>query len=214
MSDRVLVCFALPEEAGPFRRSAGRQTGIHLVVTGMGQRRAAASARTALVAVQPALVLTCGFAGGLNPALAAGDVIFDAPGPFPLGEALLAAGARPGTFHCADRIAATAAEKHELRVSTGADAVEMESAAIQAVCVEAGVPCATVRVISDAAGEDLPVDFNRFTRADQSLDLGRLVLAAACSPRLVGGLLRLRRTTRLAAERLAEVLAAAILTGR
>jgi adenosylhomocysteine nucleosidase len=93
-----------------------------------------------------------------------------------------------------------------LRAQTGADAVEMESAAIQAVCAEAGVPCATVRVISDAAGEDLPLDFNRFTRPDYRLDFGRLLWAVVRTPAVVRPLLRLRRTTRAAALRLAAVL--------
>jgi hypothetical protein len=58
------------------------------------------------------------------------------------------------------------------------------------------------------------VDFNRFTRADQRLDLGRLVLAVLRSPGLVGPLLRLRHTTHLAAVRLGEVLSAVTLQDR
>ena len=118
----------------------------------------------------------------------------------------MVAGAEPATFFSTDRIATTAAEKKQLRAETGADAVEMESAAIHAVCAERGIPCATVRVISDTAHEDLPLDFNALAKADKNLDLGKLFLAVAKSPAKIGALMELQRRTKFAAERLAEVL--------
>jgi hypothetical protein len=62
-------------------------------------------------------------------------------------------------------------------------------------------------VISDIAGEDLPLDFNALSKPDKNLDYGRLFLAIAKSPRKIGALMQLQKRTQFAAERLAEVLA-------
>jgi len=74
------------------------------------------------------------------------------------------------------------------------------------VCAERGIPCVTVRVISDTADEDLPLDFNALAKADKSIDFGKLFLAIAKSPGKIGALMALQKKTRLAAERLAAVL--------
>jgi adenosylhomocysteine nucleosidase len=125
-------------------------------------------------------------------------------------QRLVAAGARPAKFFCADRIATTAAEKKKLRDETAADAVEMESAAIHELCRARGLPCVTVRVISDRADEDLPLDFNALARPDKSLDAGKLAWAVARSPGKIGALLELQKKTDQAARQLAAVLAKTI----
>jgi len=203
----VLVCFALKEEAAPFRKIAAKESGISVLVTGIGRRNAEKSVRDFLDGNSPELILTCGFAGGLNPDLKPGDVIFEIGNrKSEIGNELLAAGARPAKFFCANRIAVTVAEKKELREETGADAVEMESEAIQTVCQERGIPCITIRAISDRADEDLPLDFNRLSKPDQSLNYGKLFLAIAKSPGKIGALRRLQKNAKFAAERLAQVL--------
>lgn len=212
---RVLVCFALSEEAKPFRERIAAHPEVGLLVTGMGKQNAGQSLRAwlasrgqaeATAANHPKLVLTCGFAGALDSALALGEVVFSADNESGLRPKLLSTGAREVLFHCADRIAATAAEKRALRQTTGADAVEMESGVIRCLCREHGLPSATVRVISDTAEEDLPLDFNLLTTADQRMDYAKLALALVKSPGKVAALLRLQRQTRHAAERLAETL--------
>jgi adenosylhomocysteine nucleosidase len=255
-----LICFALKEEAAPFRKiAAGKaataQAGISILLTGIGRQNAEKSvreflagnsggasvpasrlqnastgqARLARTLAPPDLVLTCGFAGGLNPDLKLGEVVFETSFPnssrgneaqtgigeklepahigcYELEEKLLAAGAKPAKIFYADRIATTVAEKKKLRAETGADAVEMESAAIHAVCREHGIPCATVRVISDTASEDLPLDFNTLAKPDKSLDFGKLFLTIAKSPGKIGALMELQKKTSFAAKRLANVL--------
>jgi nucleoside phosphorylase len=204
LQGKTLLCFALKEEAValPPKIWSWRAT---VLITGIGRQNAGRSVRDFLASNSPSRVLTCGFAGGLNPELAHGTVVF-ATDDAQLRGKLPGAGAKPAKFFCATRIATTAVEKAELRRSTAADAVEMESEAIQAVCRERGVPCATVRVISDTANEDLPLDFNRLSNADSSLNYGKLALAVAKSPGKIPALLRLQKNSKFAAERLAEVL--------
>jgi adenosylhomocysteine nucleosidase len=203
----TLICFALKEEAAPFRTGLRRGHPVSVLLTGIGRQNAEKSLREFLATNSPELVLTCGFAGGLNPALKLGDVLFEIGNrKSEIGNQLVAAGAKPAKFFCADRIATTVAEKKKLRDETGADVVEMESAAIHAVCAERGIPCATVRAISDTANEDLPLDFNALAKPDKSLDCAKLFLAIAKSPGKVGALMELQRKTRFAAEQLAAVL--------
>ena len=203
----MLICFALKEEAAPFRKIAAAKSGVSLLVVGIGQRNADHAVRKFLSSHAPELVLTCGFAGGLNADLKLGEVVYSASSHAPkVQNQLRAAGAKPATFFCADRIATTVAEKKKLRADTGADAVEMESAAIHAVCAERGIPCVTVRVISDTAHEDLPLDFNALAKPDKNLDFKKLFFAIAKSPGKIGALLQLQTKTKFAAQRLAGVL--------
>lgn len=202
----VLVCFALIEEADAFQKLAAGRDDVSILITGIGQQNAETSFRRFLEGNSPRQVLTCGFAGGLNPDLKIGDVVFSTL-QRTSWDALAKQGARSVYFHCANRIATTAAEKTELRRKTRQDAVEMESGHIQQLCRERKIPCTTVRVISDTADENMPFDFNKLSKPDSSLDFGKLAWAILKSPGKIPALLRLRKNTNLAAQRLAEVLA-------
>jgi adenosylhomocysteine nucleosidase len=205
-SELALVCFALPEEAKPFRKQLRERPTVRVLVTGMGRRNTERALTAELMETKLARVFTCGFAGGLDPALTLNEVLFETTDAM-LAARLSAAGLRAARFHCASRMAVTAADKAALRRETGADAVEMESAYIHRLCREHGIPCATVRVISDAAGENMPLDFNQFTTTGMKIHFGRLALALGKSPTKITGLLRLQRQTAAAARALADALA-------
>ena len=148
-------------------------------------------------------VVSAGFCGALDPALRIGDIVVSgevprsAPSPFVEGELL-----------SMDRVAVTAAEKRELRRNTGAVAVEMESAAVARKAREWNVPFRSVRVVSDTALDDLPLDFNLYRDASGRFSRWRIAAAALRRPlTAVPGLVRLDRNCRQAAESLGEFLA-------
>jgi adenosylhomocysteine nucleosidase len=209
----TLVCFAVKEEATPFRRTARGQPDIEVVLTGMGARNAEKAIRAALTTGRPSLVLSAGFAGGLRPGLSSGSVVFSAEGQPELEKSLRGAGAKAAKFHFVARVATNASQKRELREQTGADAVEMESQVIRSICQEQGIPSATVRVILDTANDDLPLDFNELMTDDQELDGRKLARAVLKSPGKISGLLRLQKQSASAARRLAGVLEQVLLHG-
>ena len=201
----ILVCFAVAQEAAPFLEVAPPRARV--LVTGMGRIAARHAVEKALAKERPEFLLTSGFAGGLNPALETGAVLHAAAGLPVIQGALQDAGARAGQFYGTDRVVCSRAEKARLWTGTGADAVEMESAHIEEVCRRSGIGCATIRVILDPAGEDLPLDFNRVMGPDQRMAPLKLAQALARKPSLLPRLLRLGRQSRVAAQILARVLA-------
>jgi adenosylhomocysteine nucleosidase len=197
----VLVCFAVKEEAKFFVADA-----CQTIVTGMGVKNASKGILEVLSKNKPALVLTTGFAGGLNPKLKVGDVVFEEDAEAGLRAGLIKLNAVPVRFHCASKVAVTAADKEELWKATGADVVEMESSAIRKISRQHGIPSATIRVISDAAGEDLPLDFNALMTPDDRIDFAKLALKLISGPQKIPQLIRFQKQTSFAARNLAEVL--------
>jgi adenosylhomocysteine nucleosidase len=148
-------------------------------------------------------ILSIGFCGALDPALRIGDIVVSGEVPKGLGASFV-----QGDVVSVDRVAITARDKRDLRAATGAAVVEMESAAVAQKAREWDVPFGCVRVVSDAAGEDLPLDFNRYRDADGRFERTRIVLAALGRPfTVLPGLVRLDRHCRRASERLGEFLA-------
>ncbi len=208
MNRKVLVCFAVKEEAAPFRRRFGpQQSRAEVLITGLGAANAERTLRALLNSPhRPALVLSCGFAGGLRPGLETGAVLYETEAGQGIKSRLEEAGARMGRFMFSTRVATTAEEKRALWEESKADAVEMESQTICVICREQGIPSATVRVVLDTAARDLPLDFNQLMTADQRMSYGKLALALVRSPGKIEALLQLQKQSRSAAEKLADVL--------
>ena len=197
-----LFCFAVQQEAKPFLKRVRGRDDVRCLITGMGTKNAESALRGALKDFLPQSVLTCGFAGALHPDLQIGDVVCSHEPWSP--------NAKKVQFTCTERVATTVAEKAILRNRTGADVVEMESAIITRVCHELGLPCRTVRVISDTAHEDLPLDFNALMTEEKKLSAWKLAWAIARSPQRIPALMRLGKNSALASERLADVLVAGL----
>ena len=190
------------------RMAVLRGNTILLAANGPGPKLAAQAVDVVHERAQVDGLVSIGFCGALAPALAPCDIF--------VATEVLGAGAvsrpadsmRPfktGKLLSIDRVASTAAEKSELR-KTGADAVEMEAGAVAERAEHWNLPFYVIRVVTDAADESLPLDFNRLAKADKNLDYGKLAWAIAKAPGKIGALLELQKKTRFAAERLAAVL--------
>lgn len=171
----------------------------------MGKDNARACIQQCLRESTPELVLTCGFAGALNPQLRLNQVVFESDHAR-LDNALLKAGAIKASFICADRVASTAKEKQRLWQTHQADVVEMESSVIRSVCAQSGIPSATVRVISDAANEDLPIDFNQVMTSRQTIDFIKLTSILVRSPGTIARLIAFRKQIVRAGRALGQTL--------
>ena len=178
----------------------------------MGQANADTAIRATLTNVQPSLVLTCGFAGGLNPKYRVGEILFDADDSI-LSQRLLLNSAHRATFHCTDTIATTSEAKHALHLQTGADAVEMESGIIRRLCAEKRIPSATIRIISDGVNDSLPIDFAKFLTAEKKVHVPSLALHVLMRPARLIALLKFHHSLRRLAAKLAHALITALPTG-
>lgn len=183
-----------------------------LVAAGEGPNRAEAAARWAVETQSPRAVLSTGYCGGLDPGLNVGDIwtateVRDASGAsFPAVPPRSARKTNCGAVLSIDRVAVTAKEKAQLR-STGAGVVEMEAAAVGAVAREKGLPFHCIRVVSDSAASDLPVDFNRFRGPDGCIDARRAALSVIPRPWLWPRLVRLSVGASRASKLLGDYLA-------
>jgi len=186
----------------------GRFSGTDVAALAVG---VGGGARGAVIEEQPRLVVSCGFSGGLDPALAPGDLVVATAVRDETGDELVAPrsvrqqalralhGLRcfEGDLVCATSVAATEAEKLAL-ARPGTLAVDMESHPAARAAAEAGVPWLALRAIVDPLRSSLP----SFAREPQGSYLGPALKYALSGPRAAGDLLQLARRARIAATAL------------
>jgi len=108
------------------------------------------------------------------------------------------------TLITVDRIVPTAEEK--ARLAFFGEAVDMESAIIMSHFAAAAVPGVTIRAVSDAADEDLPIDFDRCLTPQGAIKPMSLINAIVRRPSKLPNLVRFGRQSNQAAQRLASFL--------
>lgn len=194
----ILVCFAVRDEARAFKAPQG----VKVLLTGMGQKNAESEVRKHLTP-DVSLVTSAGFAGGLDPQISPETIVFSTE-----DKHLRSAGGKfvQGAFATVDRIYITASEKAALFAKTRAAAVDMESDALAAVCKEGGIPFCVLKIISDAAGENMPLDFNQFLTANMEMNLPRLIGHVLQNPRKIPRLLEFQKRVGACNRKLAEAL--------
>jgi hypothetical protein len=231
-SGPVLVLVALEAELRSVARAVGatprdgrvrvRIAGGDIVARAIG---IGGGSRAAVTEEEPRLVITCGFSGSLDSALAPGDLVLAtsvrdengdvlaASGPERLAAAEALRGLRffEGELACTTAVAATPEEKRAL-ARPGMLAVDMESHPAARAAIEAGVPWIGLRAIVDPLDSSLPP----FTREPAGRHLLSALRYALSGPRAVTDLIQLSSRARraahaleLALQRLTPVFAAA-----
>jgi adenosylhomocysteine nucleosidase len=110
----------------------------------------------------PALLISAGFAGGLQPGLNAGDLILgeNHSDPDVVSRLSLNDGWHVGCVSTAEGILERAEDKRLLGMRTGCLAGDLETAHLARICMpNEGFPC-SVRCISDTVEDDLPIPAN------------------------------------------------------
>lgn len=215
----IAFFFAMPMEAKPLVRALRLQRApigadrgwigslggrrVLAVVSGMGTQLAAAAARRLLDAEEVALVVVVGISGGVSDDVPIGTVIrpdvviHSASGaehrPLALG------GRRQGVLWTTD-VLTPAAELAGLR-DRGVVALDMETAAVAAVCEERGVAWTVFRSLSDRPADHVDDEVFAMSNQDGTPNPGRVVRYVLRHPARVPALARLGRGVKVATER-------------
>lgn len=195
---------------------------VSVEVGGMGRTRAEA-ATTRLIERGAEAVVSWGIAGGLDPGLGPGTVVvpeFVVDGDrdrwyadagwrdrLLTGIENLVPISRNPMFH-SDEVIASPEQKLALHSRWDVAAVDMESAGIARVAQDAGVPWLIIRVVGDAADQELPKAVTGLSDDEGRLRIGA-VAGLVFRPRLWLTLLALGRANAAAARSMRRVWVAA-----
>jgi len=198
----------LEPDGAVYRGRAGNVEVVALLTT-MGMS-AAADATRRILDEDVDWVVVVGIAGGVDQdTVSIGDLVVPAVvvdraagtvhRPTPLGDVPAA-----GTLSCGDDLIVDGSRLAELH-RQGVVALDMETAAVGAVCEAAGCPWSAFRSISDHAGEGL-VDDELFalSRPDGTADGEAVTRYFEAHPNKVGDLLRLAEDMTVATEAAAD----------
>lgn len=221
MSDacKVAIVAALEREVWPFIQDwpltrkvfDGReykffeQEGMALVCGGIGQEAARRAAAAIITLYRPALVISAGFAGGLDPALTIGRTLTPRHVIDASDGSRTDSGFGEGVIISFAEVA-NAEQKAKLRQAYGADAVDMEAAAVAHSAQAHGVRFLACKVISDTSGSWLP-PLARFIRSDGKFHTLQFLTYVAMRPWLWLSVQRLANDTAMAAGKLCAALA-------
>jgi len=204
-----------PEDGARLYEVAFHGCTVRVLLTGIGLLNASRSAETALEGGFDACI-SSGLAGALRPEYQVGDIVAARrvvhPGSGPLlssDEEFLTEAAACGAkladgLVSSDALAVSSEQKRGL--AQFGDAVDMESYAVLKAAQGLGVPAIAVRAISDAAEEELPLDFSQVMNERGEIEALRLMGHLAKHPGCIPGVVRLGRQCRKGARRLADFL--------
>jgi adenosylhomocysteine nucleosidase len=175
-----------------------------LVCGGIGSEAARRSAEAIISLYQPSLLISAGFAGGLDPALQAGHTMIARQVIDARDSSRIDSGMGEGVLVTFESVADTE-QKAKLATAFGAHAVDMEAAAVARSAEAHGVKFFACKVISDASdSRALPI--GRFITSDGGFHAVRFLLHVAVRPWLWVGVQKLARDSKLAARELCQAL--------
>jgi adenosylhomocysteine nucleosidase len=188
---------------------------VTVLLTGIGGENAEKAMLTLPIEMHDVCIST-GLAGALEANLRPGDVVVARTSKIldrklrvesdaVLMDLAVACGARAVNVSLtSEKVVTTADEKQEL--SARGSVVEMESSYILAAAEKHHVPAVAVRAISDAAEEDLPVDFGRILDSRGHLKYGGLLKEVGLHPYRLAPLMKFAGQSRAATVSLADFL--------
>ena len=184
-----------------------------LVANGPGPKLAGQAVEIAKGRDRLTGIVSTGFCGALDPALNLSDIfiateLLDSVVDVKVGQALpLAKLYQSGPLLSTDHVAVTASEKSELRKSTTARVIEMEAAGVSVKAQQYNLPFYCIRVITDTAGESLPLDFNQMRDDNGRFSRSKIIFAALRRPTVFPKLLNFNKRCKNAAQALGDFIA-------
>jgi adenosylhomocysteine nucleosidase len=203
----IAIAFALEYESASFRARHDPRLRVGVWLLGEMGVGAAASLAKKLDDSAPALLISAGFAGGLQPGLKVGTLVLgeNHSDPHIVSKLSLDQGWHVGGVSTAEAILERAKDKRFLGMRTGCLAGDLETAHLANVCFERGIPMLSVRCISDAMEDELPVPANTLlnpkTGRPDPIALFRYLIS---HPSSVAGFNKLLKNSKTAQDRLAK----------
>ena len=170
----------IPREYGGRRLKFFESGESVLVCGGVGAEAARRATEAVIVLYQPELVLSVGFAGALHPALKVGDIFSPRHVIDARDGSSVDTGTGCGVLVSGGTIAGVE-QKRKLANSYGAQAVDMEAAAVARGAQARGVRFMAVKVISDEHDFAMP-PMDRFVDQQGQFRTARFVMFAGLRP--------------------------------
>ncbi len=178
---------------------------VVVIVGGIGPKFAAEATEGILSFREPEVIVSVGLAGALQPTMSVGTVLVPTKVLRQESQQTFTIDGGEGTLITSARIA-NADEKRQMAARFGAQAIDMEAAAVAEVAQRRGLKFAAVKAISDDLDFPMP-PIGNFIGDGGEFRTGRFLAHAAFRPRTWPVLNQLRRNAERATSALCAVLA-------
>lgn len=211
---KVAIVAALEGEVSPlvkqWRRDEAERDGRHfrffanestvVVCGGIGSKAARRAAEAVIAIYRPQLLLSVGFAGGLDGEIKVGQVLWPQTVIDANDGSRVEVTSGKGSLVSFSAVA-DSGQKAKLGAAYGAQAVDMEAAAVARVAQIHGIGFAAAKAVSDEMGFAMP-DMERFVTPDGRFRSSAFAWFALMRPWLWPRLMRLSRNSAKAAQAL------------